>query len=110
MAKANKVQDINRAEQYPINSMNKGKGGFRPLAHKDTHQAFSDLDYLLLLGEYIQYGAEEWKRNHPNREFRAEGIHPDVQAFAQIIYKGYQDGISKRELAEYISDSIDLDH
>lgn len=109
MAK-NKIQDIGDSQKYPISSMTKGKGGFRPLAHKGTGEAFSDLDYLLLLGEYIQYGAEEWKRNHPNREFRAEGIHPNVQQFAQIIYKAYEDGIPKRELAEYIKDSIDLDH
>lgn len=109
MAK-NKIQSLDKAQQYPIASMNKGKGGFRPLAHKGTGVAFSDLDYLLLLGEYIQYGREEWQKRHPNREFRAEGIHPAVQSFAQIIYKGYEDGISKKELAEYISDSIDLDH
>lgn len=106
----NKIQSIDKAEQYPISAMNKGKSSFRPLAHKGTGASFTDLDYLLLLGEYIQYGREEWQKRHPNREFRAEGIHPDVQSFAQIIYKGYEDGISKKELAEYIADSIDLDH
>lgn len=106
----NKIQSISKAEQYPISAMNKGKSSFRPLAHKGTGASFTDLDYLLLLGEYIQYGREEWQKRHPNREFRAEGIHPAVQSFAQIIYKGYEDGISKRELAEYIADSIDLDH
>lgn len=108
--RANKVQDISKAEQYPINSMNKGKTSFRPLAHKGTGKAFSDLDYLLLLGEYIQYGADEWKRNHPNREFKAKDINPAVQTFAQIIYKAHEDGVSNKELAEYIADSIDLDH
>lgn len=106
----NKIQDLSKNEQYPIKSMNKGKGGFRPLAHKKTGASFSDLDYLLLLGEYTQYGADEWHKNHPNREFRAEGIHPAVQTFAQIIYKAHEDGVSNKELAEYISDSIDLDH
>lgn len=106
----NKIQSISKAEQYPISTMNKGKSSFRPLAHKGTGASFTDLDYLLLLGEYIQYGREEWQKRHPNREFRAEGIHPAVQSFAQIIYKGYEDGISKKELAEYIADSIDLDH
>lgn len=109
MAK-NKIQSISKAEQYPISAMNKGKSSFRPLAHKGTGASFTDLDYLLLLGEYIQYGREEWQKRHPNREFRADGIHPAVQSFAQIIYKGYEDGISKKELAEYIADSIDLDH
>lgn len=106
----NKIQSISKAEQYPISAMNKGKSSFRPLAHKGTGASFTDLDYLLLLGEYIQYGREEWQKRHPNREFRAEGIHPAVQSFAQIIYKGYEDGISKKELADYIADSIDLDH
>ncbi len=106
----NKIQSISKAEQYPISAMNKGKSSFRPLAHKGTGASFTDLDYLLLLGEYIQYGREEWQKRNPNREFRAEGIHPAVQSFAQIIYKGYEDGISKKELAEYIADSIDLDH
>ena len=105
-----KLQDVPREARYPLKSMSKGRTGFRPLAHKSTGASFTDLDYLLLLGEYIQYGEAEWKRNHPNREFKAEGIDPEVQRFAQTIYKAHEDGIPKRELEEYIADSIDLDH
>ena len=105
-----KLQDVPNEARYPLKSMTKGRTGFRPLAHKSTGASFTDLDYLLLLGEYIQYGEAEWKRNHPNREFRAEGIAPEVQRFALTIYKAYEDGTPKRELEEYIADSIDLDH
>lgn len=95
--------------RLPLKEMNRGKEAFRPLRHKESKAPYSDLEYLLLLGEAICEGEEEWKLAHPHREYKHEGVAPEVQQFAQIIYKGYKDGISKRELAEYIADSIDLE-
>lgn len=109
MAK-NKNVIINESKypQYNLKEMSRPQG-FKPLRHKETKKGLSDLEYLLLLGEQVALGEAEWKKAHPNREYKAEGIDPSVQAFAQIIYKGYKDGISKEELSSYIRDSIDLD-
>lgn len=109
MRKSNVIITEKQHQQYALNEMARGKGAFRPLKHKETKESFTDLDYLLLLGEYVQNGEAEWKKAHPHRDFKIEGIAPEVQKFAQIIYKGYNDGISKSELKSYISDSIDLD-
>lgn len=109
MAK-NQVITEKEMDRYPLDKMVKGREGFKPLRHKKTKEPWSDLDYLLGLGEKISLGQEEWKREHPHREYQMEGVNPEVIKFAQIIYKGYQDGISRRELAEYIRDSIDIDH
>lgn len=110
MAKKNNiiVKETNYP-QYSTKEMSKGKMAFKPLVHKETKKPYSDLDYLLALGEQISLGEEEWKKSHPYREYKVDGVDPSVQDFAQIVYKGYKDGISKQELSDYIADSIDLD-
>lgn len=108
MAKQNLIVSQTQHPQYNLNEMSKPQD-FRPFKHKKTNAPVSDLEYLLLLGEQIALGAKEWEKAHPHREYKAEGIDPSVQQFAQIIYKGYCDGISKEELKAYIRDSIDLD-
>lgn len=107
MAK-NNVVDF-KGDRYRPEEMNKGRDAFKPLKHKSNKKAFSDLEYFLLLGEQASLGEEEFKRQNPHREYTMKGIDPDVQRFAMSIYKAKQDGVSDRELIEYISDSISLD-
>lgn len=94
--------------KYPISQMTHSKAGFKPLKHKGDKRGFSDLEYFLALGKVISEEGEEWSKQHPYLEFHKEGIDAKTQEFAQIIYKGYKDGIPKKELEEYIKRSIDL--
>lgn len=95
--------------KYPIKNFKASKGHFKPLKHKATHKPYTDLEYFIMLGKAISEEGEEWKKNHPYMEFQKEGIDKQTQEFAQIIYKGYKDGIPKEELEEYIKRSIDID-
>lgn len=108
MKRKNSVVDF-QGDRYRPEDMNKGRDAFKPLKHKTSKKAFSDLEYLLLLGEQASLGEEEFKRLNPHREYTMKGIDPDVLRFAMSIYKAKQDGISDRELAEYIRDSISID-
>lgn len=99
----------NDVVKMPIKQMSRGKESFKPLKHKGTRKGFSDLEYLLALGKAISEEGDDFKKVFPNIEYHKEGIDKSVQDFAQIIYKGYKDGISKEELQEYIRRSIDID-
>lgn len=108
MKRKNAVVDNTAQNKLPISQMVRGRNPFKPFRHKGG-AAFSDLDYFKALGEYASEGEEEWKRQHPHRELAIQGIDPEVLRFAQIVYKASKDGVSDRELEEYIADSIDVD-
>lgn len=96
-------------QKLPVREMYRGKTSFKPLKHKENKTIFTDLDYLIALGKAISEEGDAYKLEHPYIEYHKEGIDAEVQKFAQIIYKGYCDGIPRKDLEEYIKKSINLD-
>lgn len=81
-----------------------GRNSFKPLVHKNG-QTFDDIDYLELLGRRcIEIDkANENSRIPPNY---GEGIDPQCVALSKEIVKGIDNGFTKKELLEYLNNSL----